>query len=136
MSRVLSVISLALAFVVFGVGCGPSEPAGPKLVPVKGSVTLDGKPMESGDVIFTAPGNVHTASFEVKGGAFSGQAAPGDNKVAVMSYKQGEAVQMGDQKFGGEKENFIPAQFNHQTTLSAKVAEGGANEFKFEVTSQ
>ncbi|MFO0819224.1 MAG: hypothetical protein U1A77_14855 [Pirellulales bacterium] len=136
MSRVLSVVTLALAVVVFGVGCGPKDPVGPKLVPVKGTVTLDGKPMESGDVIFTAPGNAHTSSFEVKGGAYAGQAAPGENKVAVMSYKQGEAVQMGDQKFGGEKVNFIPAKFNHQTTLTAKVAEGGANEFNFEVTSE
>ena len=136
MSRVLSVVSLAVALVVFGIGCGPSEPKGPKLFPVKGSVTLDGNPMESGEVIFTAPGNASVSTFEVKGGSFSGQAAAGENKVSVMSYKQGEAVQMGDQKFGGEKENFIPAQFNHQTTLSAKVAESGANEFKFEVTSQ
>ncbi|MFM7072263.1 MAG: hypothetical protein ACKO38_10780 [Planctomycetota bacterium] len=135
MSRVFSALGVVVLGLVL-VGCGPSEPKGPKMVAVKGTVSLDGKPMDSGEVIFTAPGNAAAASFEVKGGAFSGQAAIGDNKVAVMSYKQGEAVEMGGQKFGGEKVNFIPAQFNHQTTLSAKVADGGANEFKFEVTSQ
>jgi hypothetical protein len=134
--RVFSALTLALTFVVVGVGCGSSERPEAATFAVKGTVTLDGKPMESGEVIFTAPGNTAAASFEVKGGAFSGKAAAGENKVAVFSYKQGEAVQMGDQKFGGEKVNFIPPQFNQQTTLTAKVAESGANEFKFEVTSQ
>ena len=120
---------------MFGVGCGSSDLKGPKLLPVKGTVTLDGKPMETGEVIFTASGNAAVAAFEVKGGSFSGEAAEGENKVAVMMYKDAPPIMMGDQKVEGQKTNVLPAKYNHQTTLSAKVAESGANEFKFDVTS-
>lgn len=135
MFRALPVLGVVVLGLMLS-GCGSSDPKGPKTATVKGTVTLDGQPMESGDVIFTAAGNAGAATLEVKGGAFTGPVPVGDNTVAVFSYKQGEAVDMGGQKFGGEKVNFIPPQYNHQTKLSAKVAESGANEFKFEVTSK
>jgi len=42
---------------------------------------------------------------------------------------------MGDQEFGGEKENYIPSKYNTESKLTAEVSAGGANEFSFDVTS-
>jgi hypothetical protein len=117
------------------VGCTPKR-QGPPLADVKGTVTLDGQPMADGEVMFVVMGT-HTAILPVTNGTFAGKAAVGTNRVEVYSYRMGgDVVEMGGQKFGGEKENVIPAQFNSMTTLGAQVDAGGANDFKFEVTSK
>ncbi len=92
--------------------------------------------MESGELTFLVPGNM-PSSLTVVNGAFSGEAAVGENRVEVYSYRLGgDVVKMGGESFGGEKENFIPAKFNTQSTLKAQVADAGANDLKFEVTSK
>ena len=116
-------------------GCG-SAPTGPKLAPVKGNVTLDGKPLESGELTFLVPGNM-PSSLTIVNGVFSGEAAVGENRVEVYSYRLGgQVVKMGDENFGGEKENFIPAKFNTMSTLKAQVADAGVKDLKFEVKSK
>jgi len=116
-------------------GCGSNANA-PVLSQVKGSVTLDGQPMPDGEVMFVVVGK-HTAVMPVTNGTFTGQAAAGTNRVEVYSYKAGgDVVEMGGEKFGGEKENFIPAKYNANTTLSAEVTEDGGGDFVFPVTSK
>jgi hypothetical protein len=102
---------------------------------VKGTVNLDGKAMPDGEIAFFLPGEVPT-SMPIQNGTFSGQAGIGKNRVEVRAYKAGTPVKMGGQDFGGEKENYIPAQFNTNSTMEADVTSGGANDFKFDVTSQ
>jgi len=131
--RATSFVLMGFAALVVLAGCN-SEPKGPKLTPVKGTVTLDGQPMASGEVIFVSGGSASTA--QVTNGAFTGEAPLGDNVVQIFSYREGAAaVEMGGEKFGGGKENFIPPQFNANSTMKANVEAGKANEFKFEVTS-
>lgn len=129
-------LSLLALISLSAIGCGPSAPPVPKQGDVKGTVTLDSKPMESGEVSFVIVGQ-QPSLLPVTNGAFSGKAAIGANRVEVYSYRTGgAAVEMGGQKFGGDKENFIPAKFNVESTLKADVAQSGANDFKFDVTSK
>jgi hypothetical protein len=125
----LALVTLLLA----AVGCGSSMPA-LKNAPVKGTVQLDGKPMTEGEVSFGIAGEVPII-IPVVNGAYVGEAVQGANRVEVRAYRQGTPVMMGDQQFGGDKENYIPAKYNLQSTLKADVTAAGPNEFNFEVTS-
>jgi hypothetical protein len=120
---------------VLCIGCSSNSKA-PTMANVEGTVTLDGQPMSSGEVMFVVPGK-HTAVLPVAGGAFSGQAVLGSNRVEVYSYRTGgEVVDMGGEKFGGELENIIPAKFNVNSTLTAQVEAQGGSDFQFEVSSK
>lgn len=136
MIRALSLVVLGFALIVSAAGCGgASGPPGPKLAAGKGTVTLDGKPMPSGEVLFISAGQATAA--QVKDGQFSGQFAIGENQVQIFSYREGgQVVEMGGEKFGGGKENFIPAKYNVESKLMANVQASGANDYKFEVTSE
>lgn len=131
----MTVAAACLALGSFAMtGCSSSTNA-PKVAPVSGAVTLDGKPLPSGEIIFTAEG--YGTIVPIIDGAYKGEASIGLNRVQIFSYREGgKAVMMGGEKFGGEKENFIPARFNADSKLTADVKEGGPNENKFEVLSK
>lgn len=118
-------------------GCGSSKPEGATpTATVKGTVTMDGKAIPAGEVHFGMTG-VPPKVLEIKDGAFAGEAPVGKNKVEVFVYVEGPAPPPG--KYGGErpKTNTTPQKYwGANTTLSAQVDAGGANEFKFALTSR
>jgi hypothetical protein len=76
---------------LFGLGCGGAE--GPELVRVKGTVTLDGKPLEDARITFipdpgnpaVTPGGAHSASDGSYKAKYMGRPglAPGKYRVTV-----------------------------------------------------
>ncbi len=122
--------------VVFGwvLGCSSSQPAGgPPVTQVKGTVTMDGKAIPTGEIHFGMPG-VPPRVLAIKDGAFAGEAPVGKNQVEVFVYTEGAAVKG---KHGGEgsKTNTVPQKYwGANTTLSAPVTAGGTNDFKFALT--
>jgi hypothetical protein len=115
-------------------GCGPEAPKQAPTAKVKGNVKLDGKPMESGEVTFSVPGEP-VRTLAVSGGSYSGEAVVGQNKVEVASYKEGPPLST-DPTGKPTKTNIVAGKFNFQSTLSANVAASGENNFDFDVTSQ
>jgi hypothetical protein len=119
-------------------GCGPTDLTTKPTVDVNGTVTLDGSPMPEGEVFLVSVADNVREVFPVKDGKFSGKASEGSRKVEVRSYKQAAASKEASDMYGsaaeGSKENFIPAKFNTETTLSADVKAGAPLEFA--VTSQ
>lgn len=136
MIRAYKFVVLSLTLFLGVAGCsGDGAVKGPKLAAVKGTVTLDGDPMASGEVMFVQGGGVGTA--QVTNGAFSGEAPVGECVVQIYSYREStNVVEMGGEKFGGGKENFIPAQFNAQSTMKVTVGATGTSDLKYEVTSK
>lgn len=127
-------LPLLCVVIISTLGCGPSVPV-VKTSTVKGQVKLDGKPMATGDILFLVTGQTPQI-LTVKDGVYSGEATVGKARVEVRSYKDAEPVMMGGQVVNaGSKENFLPAKFNTQTTLSADITAAGPNEFSFDVTS-
>lgn len=127
--------SVLCLLAIFTMGCGSSTPT-LKTRTVKGQVKLDGAPMAAGEIMFAIPNQV-PQTIQVKDGAYSGPAHEGKARVEIRSYKAAEPVTMGGQVVNaGSKENFLPAQFNTNSTLTADVTATGANEFTFEVTSK
>jgi hypothetical protein len=133
---------LAAAFVVLSIsfaGCGSGK-APPKMAMVKGKVTLDAKPLESGKITFDGnDGSVPTV-IEIKGGVYEGQTTVGEKKVRITSYKIVAMPKTGmtGPEYDNQKveENFIPARFNTDTKEVRTIKEEGPNEFDFGVMSK
>jgi hypothetical protein len=120
-------------------GCGPAEPKARPTTDVSGSVTLDGQPLADGEIFFVNVAEGVNESLPIAGGKFSGKASPGSRKVEIRAYKDAapskEAAEMYGADAQGSKEQFLPAKYNSETTLTADVKEGGP-PLDFAVTSQ
>jgi hypothetical protein len=115
-------------------GCSSSTPQATPKVAVKGTVTLDGKPMPEGEIRFMMKGE-SPVNMEVKEGAFSGEVPVGQHKVELAVYKEGKPTTTSPKT--PTKVNSLPEKYwGPRTTLSADVTAGGANDLKFTATSK
>lgn len=115
------------------VGCasGPNEPTP---VTVTGTVLLDGKPLESGTITFSATDGRPPAEGTIANGAYSLKVPPGERRVEIRRY-----VDLKDKKGpGGETLTMdtIPSKYNNESTLKATVTAEGPNEFGFKIESK
>jgi hypothetical protein len=129
-------LAIGIALAVAGPGgCGTSPSPGlPPTAKVKGTVSLDGKSVPTGAIQFGQPG-VPSQGLEIKNGAFAGEVPVGKAQVEVFIYAEGPA----SEKYGGAKSktNIAPQKYwGTNTTLSADIKPGDANEFKFDLTAK
>jgi hypothetical protein len=115
-------------------GCG--GPAPEKLVKVKGTVTLDQKPLSEGEIMFNVPGKAPNL-IPVKNGAFEGQSQTGKINVQIRAYKPAPPIppMPGLENNDPGQVNYLPARYNDASTLEAEVPPGGKDDFKFELKS-
>lgn len=118
------------------VGCAESE-----TVKVKGTVTLDGKPVDRAEVMFLpAGGRMATGvtnsegKFELSTNAAGDGAVPGEHKVTIVEhYEAGKPPPMTP----GPLKTRFPPQYSDplQTPFSATVQRDGKNDFQFDMNS-
>jgi len=113
-------------------GCGGS---GPRLVPVSGTVTLDGQPLAEGQIYFKTVETGVVERFDIKDGEFTGNAQEGERRVEIGA--------LGPKKFrdlngmGGEvQDSLIPPRYNVESKLTATVTRDGPNKFEFKLMSK
>jgi len=134
----------AVVSVLILCGCGGSE--GPVTVKVKGSVSLDGKPVSSGQIIFNdVAGNEKAYAGVIQDGTFSFPSTVGQKRVSISSPQEvaGSSTVVGgipgdpvsEENPAPQILESIPPKYNDQTTLTADVTSDGENEFPFELTS-
>ena len=110
---------------------------------IKGTVALDGKPLDSGSINFRpvekTPGP--TAGAEIKDGKFviprEGGLLPGKFRVEITASRPGKNVVL-DEMSGREVpayEQYLPARYNTRSELRAEVSESKSNHFDFELFS-
>jgi hypothetical protein len=117
-------------------GCGP-RPLVP--VPVKGTVTLDGKPLQEGQISFITPGQVPEI-LPISEGSFSGEVKPGEKRIEIAAYRpvripKDVPASLRPLMQGG-KENYLPARYHRDSILTETVRDRGDNEFQFALTSK
>jgi hypothetical protein len=122
---------------LLALGCS-SGPTGPAEYPVSGTVTLDGKPIETGRILFRKVGDgEHAYRGEITNGNYSFTSEPGKVKVEITASRpvpgkfdtsNGTPEPMG--------EMYIPKKYNSQTTLEAEVKSSGDNALPFELVSK
>lgn len=139
----LMVVLLAAAFA----GCNSAPTRTPvQEVPVKGVVTLDGKPLPQAEVMFMTPSlSAFTAATKEDGSyqlssSFGGEpVCKGSCKVTIQKWVMPEGAQMQPDmspQLQGAKPLLPPRYSNlEQTELTADVPEAGG-EFNFELTSK
>jgi hypothetical protein len=134
---------LAGCLILFG--CTGKDPAGPKLVPVSGAVSLNGKPVAGATVTFVPAGD--TKGFGSKGktdvdGKYSltgnrggAGAVPGNYKVTISKRVMPDGSEPDEDVpvMESPARETLPSKYSMggQTTLTAIVPEsGGAVDFK------
>ncbi len=124
-------LSLAVMSTVVLAGCSKQET--PK-VPVRGTVTLDKKPLEDGQIVFSTPGKAPEA-LPITNGTFEGTVEAGERKVEILAYKDAPPVPMEGVPADVNKVNYLPARYNTESQLRTTVNPEGSLDLKFDLTS-
>jgi len=140
MSRIhISTLVIGIACLTWVTGCGGGGKSGE--VEVRGTVTVDGEPVERGSVTFLAADHGGAAGGGViNNGEYVASVTPGEKIVMVMgSKKVGEKLRLEGVPDSGMEEEFktvTHANYNAQrlTPLRANI-EGRTNDLNFELTS-
>ena len=120
--------------------CGCGEKATGQAV--SGSVTLDGQPLEEGQILFTPLQEGPSANAEIKGGRYQLPKArgpgPGKYRVEIRAYKDTGKTERAE--VAGSTEvvviPIIPARYNQNSELEAEIVEGVENTFDFALQSR
>ena len=128
-------IVFALAFAVVA-GCGGG--GSPDVGLVTGTVTMDGKPLENAEVVFSPPNGRPSMALTDSSGKYeltyirdTKGAVPGTHKVRITTRPEAVA----DDYSGPAFKEPIPIKYNAETTLTAEV-KAGENTFNFELQSR
>jgi hypothetical protein len=111
---------------------------------IEGTVTVDGAPLAEGSIVFLPqPGTKSpTAGGDVAQGRFrispAGGAACGTFRVEITALRKTGKKVMDPQlnKMIDGTEQFVPAQYNRESKLTATVTEQGPNKFEFALKSK
>lgn len=113
-------------------GCGRAT--GPATYPVSGTVTLNGKPLVTGDVIFyPETENMPAVMGKLEEGRYSFRAVAGRHRVSIQAV--GGKPRVVSPVMPPVFERLVPARYNQSTTLTADVTATGTNRFDFDLTS-
>ena len=131
--------ALSLAALLGLSACGD---AGPSRQPVSGTITLDGKPLAAGTVVFAPLDGLTAATAEVRDGAYridrSAGPAPGRYQVEVRAeVPTGKQVLNPDapSETMAEFRSIVPPRYNARTELAVEVKPDADNAFPFELKS-
>lgn len=122
-------LASALAVVAVTVcGCG-----GKGGVPVTGTVTFEGQPVEAGAISFV-PTDGHGVSegAVITKGEFNAVVTPGAKRVEIRASRP-VAPSANDPDAKYLREDFIPARFNDSSQLTAEVSADHENSMKFDL---
>jgi hypothetical protein len=113
-------------------GCGRAT--GPNTHPVSGTVTLNGKPLVTGDVIFyPETENMPAVMGKLEEGRYSFRAVAGRHRVSIQSV--GGKPRVVSPVMPPVFEPLVPARYNRESTLTAEVQTTGHNHFDFALQS-
>lgn len=126
--------SLALLALAACCLAGCRGETGPAKHVVSGTVTLDGKPLSNGDVIFYPEGpNLPADAGKLQDGRYTFRAVAGEHRVVIRAVSDKPIITSPIDP--PVYESIVPARYNDATTLKAEVTPAGPNRFDFDLTS-
>lgn len=124
-----SAVLVAGAVLAFAGGCGGESPAD-----VSGTVTMDGRPLAEGDIIFeAAEGGKTPAGGPIKDGRYAVKVPPGPKKVRVNASRP--PLKPDPVLGAAAREPAVAEEYNVKTTLTYDVKPGTNEGVDFEVKS-
>lgn len=118
---------LAFISLIGLIGCGGE--AGPPRYKTSGKVTFDGKPVETGSIVFNPVGPGQPDSGKIENGTYTIQGTPGPKKISIMATRLNGELSPGVPN----NESYIPKKYNTETTLTADIKPTGENTVDFEL---
>ncbi len=137
--------SLMCGMMMVLAGCG--GPQGPQKVRVDGTVTLNGQPVPSGQVVLHDPAMQDAAyAGPIEAGKFSFETTPGKKTVSITSPQEVHGMAGARGGIEGDPvspenpavviQELIPARYNDRSELTIEVTLEGKNQFPFELSSK
>lgn len=133
------VLAVAFCSLTFVAGCGPDTGG---RVPVSGTVTLGGEPLEQGTIEFHPTGEGTITGGTIRDGRFdipaTQGALPGEYEVRIFAADM-EGAPMDDPNAPpGESDRplqpeLIDARYNTESELTAEIGESGATDLNFDL---
>lgn len=121
-------ICCATAFFIWLLaGCGSGEPNTYRVI---GTASWENAPIPEGDIIFSpVDGASAPQAGKIAAGRYEVRATPGKKRVEIYATREGRQA---DPVMNAKpREQYIPAKFNAQSTLSADIQAADSNEFDF-----
>ncbi len=148
--RILPATLAVMLVVLAGCQSRPTDPNRPKTVPVSGTVTYKGQPVEGATITFVstagkrgavattdAAGHFTMTTFEPKDGAIPGTYQVSIQKTVLEGAPAEEATgKGGEEPPAGVAKDLLPAKYKNAATsgLTVEIKEGGTKDLKFELT--
>lgn len=127
-------------------GCGGQKPPEQTKAKVKGTITLDNKPLQTGHIVFDAGNGQPPADLDILDGKFEGSAPVGKCKVSITSFKQmtmkeklereGKKPMDGPGYDQPQEVNLLPDRYNVKSEISREIYGDKANDLTFELKSK
>jgi hypothetical protein len=117
-------------------GCSAARRKPPERATVSGKVTLDGKPIADGEVIFLALSGEAVDRLPIANGGFQGSVTVGQQRVQFASFTTVKRAIFPDKPPETVRENSLPARFGSESTLTADIKPGDNPPLSFELKSQ
>lgn len=111
------------------VGCGKANDMGI----VEGTITLDGQPVDSGEIVFRDPSRqVHSVSGRITNGQYLVESFPASMQVEIWGFREvpGKFVEHNPGVKIPLTEQYIPPKYNEKSDLLVEVVQG-QNAFDF-----
>lgn len=116
-------------------GCAPSD----GMSQVSGTVTLDGKPLETGAITFApTDGQSPTAGATIQAGKYTARIPKGSVKVAITSPKEVGKRKLYNTPDSPETpiiQELIPAKYNQATELTRDISGDATLDFDLKTSS-
>jgi hypothetical protein len=121
---------LAVALPIMA-GCGGGGPAEYR---VTGRVTLDGQPVEQGEITFL-PADMQGTPYagQISNGSFECRVTEGPKRVEITATRESPTPAADGLP---NYVSYIPAAYNSQSTLTAEIKPSGDNTLTFDLKSQ
>lgn len=130
--------SWMLMGVVLLLGCNGGREEAPTH-PVRGTVTLDGRPLPEGEIYFITTSSGEIDILPIKDGEFEGEAKAGNRRVEVHAYRIERPPAPPDMpglELEPQRVEILPPHCHRDSTLTAEITPDGPNEFNYELTSE
>ena len=121
---------LGMLGVLMAAGCGSG---GPKIYTITGQVTLDGHPVEKGEIIFLpVDEDLAPDSGKIRNGTYTAQVKAGPKRVEIRAFRE-----LPEQRtsMGPVFQQYIPECYHSPTCLTADITASGKKEWDFPLKS-
>ena len=132
--RTVTGMGCAALLVFAGIGC--SEAEGPDRVSVSGTVTVDGKPLSEGEIMFRPEDKTLAAeAVKVIDGEFSGEVIPGPKRVEIRGYETVTPDLPANAPEAGTpiQKQILPPRYNDKSEITKEI--DGSEPLTFELTT-